>query len=59
MKNLKVLKIVMSIILIFSIVFLDTIFYNNIAYAESGKSSLEPLDSFKTRNWRKFTKIKR
>lgn len=55
MKNTKLLKIVISIILIFGIMFLDSIFYNNIVYAAgNGQSSLDNLDEYNGRKWRRF-----
>lgn len=53
------LKIVISIILIFDIMFFNNIFCSNCAvYAGDATSSLGDLNAYSGRNWRKFAKAK-
>lgn len=53
MLNSKIVKITISIILVFCIAFFYNMFWCNIVYAES---SLGDLNSYNGRRWRKFAK---
>ena len=58
MKNVKILKVIISMIIFLGILFSCNLLYDNVVYAGNGKDALGSLDSYNGRECWRIRQIK-